>query len=106
MGDDSLLPPRGPFTNRHDDPDDWEALESVSELFARHTTVEGNLATTTEGSVTTAVPRTAHKRPQAIPGNERPNAAEEEQEDPKADARGEGSGGTRKSTRARKPKRN
>lgn len=57
--------------------------------------------------MTTAVPNTAHKRQisKAIPSNERPNAPEEEQEDPKAEAQGEGSEGTGKSTRARKPKR-
>jgi hypothetical protein len=40
--------------------------------------------------VTTAVPSTAHKRQisKAIPSNERPNAPEEVQEDPKAEARG------------------
>lgn len=103
IGNNSLLPPRGPSPvfNRYDD--DWDALESVSELFARQTTGEGNSATTTGGSVTTAVPNTAHKRQisKAIPSNERPNAPEEEQEDPKV----EGSEGTRKSSRARKPKR-
>jgi len=51
---------------------------------------------------------TAHKRQisQAIPSNERPNAPDEEQEDPEAEAQGEGSEGTRKSARIRKPKRN
>jgi hypothetical protein len=40
--------------------------------------------------VTTAVPSTAHKRriSKGIPSNERPNAPEEVQEDPKAEARG------------------
>jgi hypothetical protein len=110
MGDDSLLPRRGPSPvfNRYDDPDDWEALESVSELFARQTTAEGNSVTTTGGSVTTAAPSTAHKRQisQAIPSNKRPNAPEAEQEEPEAQTQGEGSEGIHKSTRARKPKRN
>jgi hypothetical protein len=55
-----------------------------------------------------------HKRQisQAIPSNERPNAPGEEQENPEAQAQEDpqedpqaGMEGTRKSTRARKPKR-
>jgi hypothetical protein len=110
-GNDALLPPRGPSTvfNRYDDPDDWEALESVSELFARERAPESNSATTTEGSVATAVPNTAHKRQisEAVPRDERPNAPGEEQEDPEAEAQKDPQeAGTRKSSRARKPKRN
>jgi hypothetical protein len=104
IGDDSLLPGADreatTASNRNDDD-----LESLQSFYPSRNRAGSNTAT----AMTAPVPSTTHKRQisQAIPSNERPNAPEEKQEDPKASKDPQaGTEGLRKSTRARKPQRN